>query len=230
MRLSGRNVVVAGAGPGLGSAVARRALEEGAQVYAVARRCEHLEPLAALGIRTGVFDLSKPEGAAAAAEAVEKELGRVDGLAITAGGWAPGRLEETDEEVLNSMLSVNLMAHLWTVKFFLKLMRPGSAVVLVTSIWGPIKRSPGALAYIVSKAAAAALVETLAAELLDRGVRVNGVAPGAMFREAEAAKLGASAAPPEYVADVVIWLLTDEARWVTGALIPVDGGRRLITP
>ena len=48
--------------------------------------------------------------------------------------------------------------------------------------------------------------------------------------EAEAAKLGAPAAPPEHVADVVLWLLTDEARWVTGALIPVDGGRRLITP
>ena len=85
MRLSGRNVVVAGAGPGLGSAVARRALE-GGQVYAVARRREHLEPLAALGIRTGTFDLSKPEGAATAAEAAERELGRVDGLAITAGG------------------------------------------------------------------------------------------------------------------------------------------------
>jgi len=157
-------------------------------------------------------------------------LGRVDGLAITAGGWAPGRLEETEEEILDSMLSVNLRAHLWTVKSFLKLMRPGSAVVLVTSIWGPVKRSPGALAYTVSKAAAAALVETLAAELLDRGVRVNGVAPGAMSREAEAAKLGAPAAPPEHVADVVLWLLTDEARWVTGALIPVDGGRRLVTP
>jgi len=196
----------------------------------VARRREHLEPLAALGIKTGAFDLSKPEGAAAAAEAVEKELGRVDGLAITVGGWTPGRLEETEEEVLNSMLSVNLRAHLWTVKFFLKLMRPGSAVVLVTSIWGPIKRSPGALAYTVSKAAAAALVETLAAELLERGIRVNGVAPGAMSREAEVAKLGAPAAPPEHVADVVLWLLTDEARWVTGALIPVDGGRRLITP
>jgi NAD(P)-dependent dehydrogenase (short-subunit alcohol dehydrogenase family) len=50
------------------------------------------------------------------------------------------------------------------------------------------------------------------------------VAPGAMSREAESAKLGAPPAPPEYVADVVIWLLTDEARWVTGALIPVDGG------
>jgi len=230
MRLSGRNVVVAGAGPGLGSAVARRALEEGAQVYAVARRREHLEPLAALGIWTGAFDLSKPEGAAAAAETAERVLGRVDGLVITAGGWAPGRLEETEEEILDSMLSVNLRAHLWTVKSFLKLMRPGSAVVLVTSIWGPIKRSPGALAYTVSKAAAAALVETLAAELLDRGVRVNGVAPGAMSREAEAARLGAPAAPPEHVADVVLWLLTDEARWVTGALIPVDGGRRLITP
>jgi len=222
--------VVAGAGPGLGSAVARRALEEGATVYAIARRREHLEPLATLGIRVGAFDLSKPEGATEATDAVEKELGRVDGLAVTAGGWTPGRLEETDEDALEAMLSVNLRVHLWTVKSFLKLMRLGSAVVLVTSIWGPVKKSPGALAYTVSKAAAAALVETLAAELLERGIRVNGVAPGAMSREAEAAKLGAPVAPPEYVADVVLWLLTDEARWVTGALIPVDGGRRLTTP
>jgi 3-oxoacyl-[acyl-carrier protein] reductase len=189
MRLRDRNVVVTGAAPGLGSAVARRA-GGGSPSLCGGKRREHLEPLAALGIRTGAFDLSKPEGVAAAAEAVEKELGRVDGLAITAGGWAPGRLEETDEQVLDSMLSVNLRAHLWTVKSFLKLMRPGSAVVLVTSIWGPSRGPPGALAYIVSKTAAAALVETLAAELLERGIRVNGVAPGAMSREAEVAKLG----------------------------------------
>ena len=66
----------------------------------------------------------------------------MDGLAITAGGWAPGRLEETEEEILDYMLSVNLRAHLWTVKSFLKLMRPGSAAVLVTSIWGPLRGPP----------------------------------------------------------------------------------------
>ena len=77
-------MVVTGAGPGLGSTIARRALEEGAQVYAVARRREHLEPLAALGIRTGAFDLSQPKGAAAAAEAAERELGHHGGRL---GAW-----------------------------------------------------------------------------------------------------------------------------------------------
>lgn len=115
MRLRGRNVVVAGEGPGLGSAVARRALEEGAQVYAVARRREHLEPLAALGIRTGAFGLFRPGGPRPPRRRPRGDLGRVDGLAITAGSWAPGRLEETEEEVLDSMFSVNLRAHLWAV-------------------------------------------------------------------------------------------------------------------
>lgn len=163
-------------------------------------------------------------------EDAARELGVVDGLAVIAGGWTPGRLEETSEGDLEDMLSANLRAHLWTVKAFLKLMRPGSSIVLTSSIWGPFSRSPGALAYTASKAAAAALVEVLAAELIQRGIRANGVAPGSMSRGAGAPALGAPSAPPEYVADAVVWLLTDEARWVNGALIPVDGGRRLAAP
>jgi len=230
MRLSGRRVVVAGAGPGLGAAVVARALGEGAKVYAISRNRAALEKLASMGASVGAFDLSTADGARAASEATERELGVVDGLAVTAGGWTPGRLEETSEGDLEDMLSANLRAHLWTVKAFLKLMRPGSSIVLTSSIWGPFSRSPGALAYTASKAAAAALVEVLAAELIQRGIRVNGVAPGSMSREAGAPALGAPSAPPEYVADVVVWLLTDEARWVNGALIPVDGGRRLAAP
>jgi len=86
-------------------------------------------------------------------------------------------------------------------------------------------------AYVAAKAALAKATESIAAELLDRGIRVNAVAPGGMAKEdnpdAQPPPLGAPQAPPAEVAKVIIWLLTDEARWVTGAVIPVDGGRRL---
>ncbi|MEM0370786.1 MAG: SDR family oxidoreductase [Pyrobaculum sp.] len=127
------------------------------------------------------------------------------------------------------MFAVNFKAHVNAVRAFLPLLAPRSSIVLTSSVGGPYAVWRRHLAYLTSKAALAKAVEALAADLIDREIRVNGVAPGGMSKELEGLpKLGAPAAPPEAVARVIIWLLTDEAAWVNGAVIPVDGGRRLV--
>ncbi|MFN3803893.1 MAG: SDR family NAD(P)-dependent oxidoreductase [Pyrobaculum sp.] len=228
MRLVGKNVVVVGVGPGLGSAVVYLLLKEGASVYAFARTVEFLRQLEAeysrYGfVKTGARDFSKLQ------ETPTEVDGVVHGLVVTAGGYVSGSIDELREGELEDMLSRNLRAHLYAVKAFLPLMRQGSSIVLTSSIGGTYAVWPRHVAYVASKAALAKAVEALAAELLDRGIRVNAVAPGGMTRDLKPGRgysLGDPQAPPEEVAKVVVWLLTEEASWVTGAVIPVDGGRR----
>ncbi|MEL9991246.1 MAG: SDR family oxidoreductase [Thermoproteus sp.] len=238
MRLNGRNVVVVGVGPGLGSAVVYLALREGASVYAFARNRQFLEELRAAmssygPLRIGAHDFSKLEEALAAAEEVKRALGQIHGLVVTAGGYVAGGVEELDESSLEDMLSRNLKAHLYAVKAFLPLMGRGSSIVLTAATGGTYALWRNHLAYVASKAALAKAAEALARDLLERGIRVNAVAPGGMAkdfrpgRQYAAPPLGSPQVPPEEVAKVIVWLLTDEASWVTGAVIPVDGGRRL---
>lgn len=238
MRLAGRNLVVVGVGPGLGSAVVYLALREGAQVYGFARNKEFLSQLARAmspygRVYTGVADFSNWAEAKRAAEEAAKVFDAVHGLVVAAGGYVAGGVEELEPEQLEDMLARNLKAHLYAVKAFSKLMAEGSSVVLVSSIGGAYAAWPKHIAYVAAKAAVAKAAESLAAELIDRGIRVNVVAPGGMSkdfapgRQYQRPRLGAPQAPPEEVAKVVIWLLTDEAGWINGAVIPVDGGRRL---
>ena len=122
------------------------------------------------------------------------------------------------------MFAVNFKAHVNAVRAFLPLLAPRSSIVLTSSVGGPYAVWRRHLAYLTSKAALAKAVEALAADLIDREIRVNGVAPGGMSKELEGLpKLGAHARGRGE-----IWLLTDEAAWVNGAVIPVDGGRRLV--
>ncbi|AET33315.1 SDR family NAD(P)-dependent oxidoreductase [Pyrobaculum ferrireducens] len=238
-RLRGRRVFVGGVGPGLGSAVVYLALSEGAGVYAAARSRDFLERLrrefSRFGeLHIGAYDLSRPEGAEAAVADAATKLGGLDGVVVTAGGYAETPIEELDPSALEDLLSRNLKAHLYVVKAATKHLKPGSSIVLVTAVGGAypawLRRN---VAYVASKAALARAVESLAAELIDKGIRVNGVAPGGMSKDftpggaARRPPLGAPQAPPEEVARVVIWLLADESYWVNGAVIPADGGRRL---
>ena len=238
MRLKDRNVVVVGVGPGLGSAVVYYALREGAQVYAFARSGDFLTQLektmSQFGrVYVGRADFSSWDEARRAAGDVGRVFSRVDGLVVTAGGYVGGGVEELEPAQLEDMLARNLKAHIYAVKAFLPLMGEGSSVVLVSSVGGAYAAWPRHVAYVASKAALAKAAESLAADLVDRGIRVNAVAPGGMSKDFSPGRayprprLGAPQTPPEEVAKVVVWLLTEEAWWVDGAVVPVDGGRRL---
>ncbi|MFB6490777.1 MAG: SDR family oxidoreductase [Thermoproteus sp. AZ2] len=236
--LQGKKILVAGAGPGLGAATAYLALRMGASVAIAARSRGRLEGLRASLSRYGPVhavegDLSTEAGAEAVVDAAYRALGGLDGVAVTAGGYLEGGLDSVSEGDLEKMIRANLYAHLFAAKAAAKRMRGGS-IVFVSAIWGSGEAWPRHVAYVASKAALSHLVETLAAELLPKGIRVNAVAPGGMSHDfkperdwAQLVKLGASVAPPEAVAEVVVWLLSDRSRWVTGAVVPADGGARL---
>ncbi|MFP3239142.1 MAG: SDR family oxidoreductase [Caldivirga sp.] len=236
--LNGKRIIIAGAGPGTGSATAYLALVNGASVAIIARNEARLNALKAELSRYGRIeaikgDLSTAKGAEEAVHKAYEALGGLDGLVTVLGGYVEGGISEVSEDDIFNMVRVNLAAHLLTVKAAVPLMKRGS-IVMVTAIWGPYVNWPNHVAYVASKAALSRVAETLASELLDRGIRVNVVAPGGIRHDFKPGRdwrstrrLGDSSAPPEDIANVIIWLLSDQSEWVNGAVIPVDGGFRL---
>ncbi|WP_291998901.1 SDR family oxidoreductase [Caldivirga sp.] len=236
--LNGKRIIIAGAGPGLGSATAYLALINGASVVMVARNEERLRSMQSTLSKYGKVefikgDLSTMTGAENAVKEAYSILGGLDGVVTVLGGYTEASLSELTEESLFNMLRVNLAAHLFTVKAAVQLMNNGS-IVMVSAIWGPYLNWPNHVAYVASKAALSRVVETLAAELLSRGIRVNAVAPGGIRRDFRPERnwrstrsIGDSSAPPEDIANIIIWLLSDQSEWVNGAVIPADGGFRL---
>ncbi len=223
--------MIAGASKGLGYAVAYFAIKEGARVVLNSRNEAKLkEMVETLGSNASyvIGDFSTPQGA----EEVVRKVGDFTDLVVTIGGY----VEDTVQDLsgLDEMIRNHVKAPLYMVKASLDKLGQGSTIVLLSATRGLFTPLPNQLSYGLSKAALAKAVEVLASELLDRGIRVVGVAPSAIDGEFEPGrdwkkrrKLGDPKAPPEDFARVIVWLLTDEAEWVNGVVIPVDGGARL---
>jgi NAD(P)-dependent dehydrogenase (short-subunit alcohol dehydrogenase family) len=164
--------------------------------------------------------------------AVESRLGPLSGAALIAGGWRGGRPfhEERDEGTWRSMMDENLESAQRALRALLPRLvaqRSGSVVVIgsrnVERPWS----GAGAAAYTVAKSAVVALARAIAAEVLHAGVRVNAVLPStidtAKNREAMPAADAAAWVKPESIAAVIEFLLSDAARDVSGAVLPVYG-------
>ncbi len=238
MRLEGKNVVVVGVGSGLGPATVYFLLREGANVMMVSRTRDRLEELKRQFSKYGkvdytVGDPSTAKGAEAAMKAVAKKVKGIDGLALLAGTYVDTPLPQMKESDLDLMINSNIRAPLNALKAALPNMSKQSSVVMVASVLGLYGAAAGTVAYSATKAAVAKSTEVLAAELVGKGIRVNAVAPKSMNHDFEPErdwkkmrKLGDQACPPEDVARVVTWLITDESEWVDGVVIPVHGGAR----
>jgi len=231
--LAGRCLLVTGAAGGIGAAVARLALQEGARVAAAdlpgRPAPQGTIPLAA--------DLSKPAGAAALFAAYDAELPRLDALVHCAGIVRDGVLWKLSDDAWTDVLRVNLDAAFWILREAApRLRRQGGAVVLLTSINGE-RGKLGQANYAASKAGLIGLGRTAARELGRFDVRVNLIAPGlidtpmtaslpeeARRRAVEESVLG-RAGTPEDVAQAALFLLSDRARHITGQVLRVDGGQ-----
>lgn len=230
-------IVITGAVGALGSSLSRLLVARGYRVAGVGLR-RHEERLRTLEQELGAtfagFLLDDDSTAAwgTALEAVESRLGSVFGAALIAGGWRGGQSfhEERDEGTWRSMLDENLESAQRALRALLPRLvaqRAGSVVVVgsrnVERPWSGV----GAAPYTVAKSAVVALARVVAAEVVDTGVRVNAVLPStidtAQNRAAMPAADAARWVKPESIAEVIEFLLSEAARDVSGAVLPVYG-------
>lgn len=244
-RLDGRVVIVSGAGSGIGRASASRMAAEGAVVAcldvaedAVAKTVSDITASGAKA-RAYTVDVSDMNSVRGSVDQVTGELGSPRGLANIAG---IGKFAHTTELTLdewNRIIAVNLTGtFLMSQAVLPQLLENGGAIVNISSTAG-LMGQPYSAAYCASKGGVSLLTKALAAEYIERGVRVNAVAPGGIetpilhdfaFPEGYSPKLFSKMmspmgfGQPEDIAGVVAFLLSDEARYMTGAIVSVDGG------
>lgn len=245
--LEGRVALVTGATSGIGRATALRFGREGARVALVGRSLEALEELAGeIGggeaLAVGADVTVEADAERAVRETVEK-FGGLDVLVNAAGVIGNGTVENTPLADWDAMMNVNLRAvfHLMQLAAPHLARRPGN-VVNVSSVTG-LRAFPGVLAYCVSKAGVDQLTRCAALELAPKGVRVNAVNPGVVVTEIH--RRGGMAeetysnflehskgthplgrvGSPEEVAELILFLASDRAAWITGATYSIDGGR-----
>ena len=236
MSFEGRVFVVTGASGALGRAVVRALLAAGGRVAAPWRDGSGWEDLvrssragdALWGARA---DAADPEDLRRLCDDAAAALGRIDGLAAVAGGYAgSGTLERAPREEWDTMLASNLATAYAACRAVLPhLVGRGGSVVTVGSKTAETGGS-GAAAYAVSKAAVHALTRVLSLENRGRGVRFNCILPGTIDTPANRRAMPEADfsrwTTPEAIARVVVFLLSPESAPVTGALVPVDSSGR----
>jgi len=244
MRLKDRVAIVTGGGSGFGTAICRRFVEEGAKVVIVDCRREGGDAVAretgAIFVEADVA--SEADTRRMIATAVER-FGRLDILVNNAGApQAPTPITDIDERDFDRLMAVNAKAIALAAKHAVPILRrQGGGAILNTVSVAAIRPRPHLAAYNASKGAALVLSKSLAIELAPDRIRVNAVCPGpgdtpmlATFvgGESEAHRaaflqsipLGRLCAPGD-VAGAMVFLASDEASFITGAVIEVDGGR-----
>jgi NAD(P)-dependent dehydrogenase (short-subunit alcohol dehydrogenase family) len=243
-RLEGKVAVVTGGNSGIGLATAKRLQEEGAKVAISGRNKKTLaEAVKAIG--NGVVavqsDVSELADLDKLYTEVSEKLGKIDVLFVNAGVAKFAPLAETSESLYDEHFDINIKGAYFTIQKALPLLKDGASIILNTSVVDSLG-TPGASAYSATKAALRSLARTAAAELVGRGIRVNTVAPGPIVtpilernglpKEAvdQFAKEIAEKVPmkrfgqPEEVASAVAFLASQDASYITGVELNVDGG------
>jgi 3-oxoacyl-[acyl-carrier protein] reductase len=246
-KLSGKTALVTGASRGMGRASALALARMGAQVLVhYSSGVKEAEAVVAEIRKAGgradavAADLSAPDGAHKLAKQVRAVVGdRLDILVANAGTSKSATIEETTVEDFDRLFAVNVRAPFFLVQQLLPIMSKDSSIVLVSSL--AAHAAVGALsAYAATKGAIDTLVKHFAAVLGERGIRVNAVAPGVVatdmssFTKTDAGRdftLGIQAlkrlAQPDDIGGVVAFLASDDARWISGDTVRVDGGSKL---
>jgi len=245
--LTGRVVLVSGAGRGIGAASALALAEAGADVVVWSRTAEQVEAVAAeiraMGRRAvaAVVDAGDGDAVAAGVEAAVGELGRLDAVVNVVGGALPRPFLDTRDRHLTDAFNHNVVTGVRLARAAVPAMLAtgGGAIVMVSSAVGHVA-GRGYLAYGTAKAAVDHSVRLLATDLSPR-IRVNAVAPGAIMTEAlawvadddatrhaiEGATPLGRIGDPEDIAAAVVFLASDASAYMTGQVLAVDGGLQM---
>jgi len=234
-RFEGQVVLVAGGTGGLGRAVSLAFLEEGAKVVATYRKQEELDALkSAAGAKATQLDAMAVDvtDEAAVRQLIEKILakhGRLDALVNTVGGYAGGvNLWELDTKVFDQMLALNLLSSYALSRAAVRAMlKQGRGAIVNVAAKAAFDHAAGAAAYAASKAAAVAMLDSLAADLKGTGIRVNSILPSIIDTQANRKAMPqadfARWPKAEDIARVILFLCSEDARVIHGAAIPVCG-------
>lgn len=241
-RFHNKVVVITGAGSGIGAGAAQRFAKEGASVVLVGRTQEKLEKVAA-SLPQGKHlvvpcDVSVPEEVEALARRVEEEFGRADVLVNNAGMIVQGRIHEIDLNDWDTLMKTDLNGVFYGVHYFMPaLLKTKGNVINISSVSG-LGGDWGMSVYNAAKGAITNFTRALAMDYGRDGVRVNAICPGFTFTELteemksnkallekfyERIPLG-RAGEPEDIADAIAFLASDDARYITGVNLAVDGG------
>lgn len=240
--LEGKVCMISGAGSGIGRAAAIAASREGARLVLIGRRAAEVESTASM---TGnalpiAADVTDPASLSRAIDASLKAYGRIDCAFNNAGQVpAPAPVAHLDEDELRAVMEVNLFGlfHAMQRQIPIMLDQGGGTIVNIASVGGLVG-SPGNGAYCASKHALIGLSRSAALETAASGIRINVVCPGIvdtqmtapLLKDPATSEMLCAAIPAgrvaqaDEIAECVVWLMSEQSTFITGAVVPVDGG------
>jgi len=238
-KLAGKVAVITGGSAGIGFGIAKRFVEEGAQLFVTGRRMAELDRAVALlgdnaaalqGDASHLADLDRIFGH------IKAQAGRIDTLVANAGFYEFSKLGDISETHFDKTFNTNVRGLLFAVQKALPLLKDGSSVILVGSI-ASIKGFAATSVYSASKAAVRSFARTWTAELKDRGIRVNVLSPGhtatpglSQFLTDDETAAAVATVPlgrigtPDDLGKAALFLASDDSAYVTGVELYVDGG------